>query len=255
MIIALTGTDIAKWYFDRPLPFFHTAGHIHYGLEFLRLLLNLCTCTALLFLLVFWFSNSLKLKTIALVIMIIGAGNLLGREILGTDQFGALYERDEYEIEYEAELYQDFYGDSKPIFCIVSIEHSKGLDLIPEEKLLYFYDCYYLVNINLPYERSYEGEYLDFYPGERNHLSLGSLGTFCYIKLGDVATEKSYQRLSNEVLSANGEVVASKNGDVYHNENWCPHVKKIKKENLIRFNSTWEAELIGFKVCQDCDYW
>lgn len=255
MTIALANADWIKWTYDKPLPFFHTAGNIHYLMEFIRLFLFMCSCSALLFLFIFWCSNSPRLKVVAIVVMSIGLGNVICWETFKSNQFSALYERNKYEIEYEAELIYDFESDYRPIFCILTIEHSKGCELILEEGFIYFYDLYFITDIELPYGRSYEYEDIDFYPGEHNDVSLGVCGAMADIRLGSPASEKSYARLSNEILSCNGEVVASINGNVYHNENWCPHVKNIKRDNLVRFNSTWEAEILGYDICPDCNRW
>ena len=89
---------------------------------------------------------------------------------------------------------------------------------------------------------------------KRNSINLGEYGVSCELRLNKVADSQSYKRLENEILSANGEVVASINGDSYHFEE-CSHAKNIKRKNLIRFNSAIEAQALGFRVCQDCDHW
>ena len=243
-----------EWIFNNPFPLFYTSGNIHYGIEIIRVLLTVCTYSSFFLLLAFAVASNLKTKILFLTLLVFGVGNALGTAVIHQKDFGSLYEMKEYEISYEAYLYS-LLDEQPPIFCILTIEHSKGWDIIVERPGLYFYNHYYITDIYLPYGRFYENEYLDFYPGEKNSVSLGTVGAYAEIKLEDVATEQSYKRLADEALSANGEVVASRNGNVYHNENWCSHDDRIKRKNLIRFNSTWEAEILGFDVCQDCNNW
>lgn len=244
-----------EWLLDNPFPFFYTAGNIHWGMTFLRISLRSCTYAFGFLLIAFLIAKSKKLKAVFLIFLILGGINFACSSLMERKEFGALYELDDYTVLYEAYLYDPNSDDYPPMFCIVSIDHSRGWDIIREKPCLYFYDIYSIKDIYLPYKRSYENEYADFYPGESNSLVLGTNGAICDVELGNIVNDQSYTRLANEVLSTNGEVVASINGKVYHNKNWCSHVAQIKNNNLIRFNTTWEAEALGFDVCQDCNYW
>lgn len=48
------------------------------------------------------------------------------------------------------------------------------------------------------------------------------------------------------------EIIASKNGSVYHYI-WCPGAKQIKEENKIYFNSKQEAEKAGYRAAKNCE--
>ncbi|MDO8492725.1 MAG: hypothetical protein Q7S34_03745 [bacterium] len=51
--------------------------------------------------------------------------------------------------------------------------------------------------------------------------------------------------------AADGKVVASKNGKVYHLP-WCPGALKIKPENLITFDSSAAAAAAGLTPASNC---
>lgn len=187
-----------------------------------------------------------KANIVLYVLSVVGFANIAGNQFLATNQIGSFYERWNYKEQYEAELYV---GDGvSPVFCIAE------LNRLTEDYDGRTYSGYYISRIFLPYGQvaSTEEEY---YPEqESSSIALGDYGVPCRIMLADIAKEDSYKRLENEVVSANGNVVASKNGGSYHHEE-CSHAQRIKRDNLIRFNSTAEAEAFGFVVCEDCDYW
>ena len=71
-----------------------------------------------------------------------------------------------------------------------------------------------------------------------------------------VSNSANLSNLSNStnlssVSSNSGEVVASKNGKVYHLP-WCPGALKIKSENLITFKSVEEAKRAGLAPAANC---
>lgn len=55
----------------------------------------------------------------------------------------------------------------------------------------------------------------------------------------------------DENQSEDKEIVASKNGDVYHYI-WCSGAKRINEENKIYFSSKAEAEAAGYRPAQNC---
>ncbi|HOA47541.1 MAG TPA: Ada metal-binding domain-containing protein [Candidatus Pacearchaeota archaeon] len=54
-----------------------------------------------------------------------------------------------------------------------------------------------------------------------------------------------------EVKPETSNIVASKNGTVYHYV-WCSGAKRIKEENKIYFNSIEEAEKAGYRPAKNC---
>ncbi len=64
-----------------------------------------------------------------------------------------------------------------------------------------------------------------------------------------VKIEESQQ--IEEVKPETSNIVASKNGTVYHYV-WCSGAKRIKEENKIYFNSIEEAEKAGYRPAKNC---
>jgi len=185
-------------------------------------------------------------RVIIALATIIGLVNAAASYVFATNQIGAFYERAEYTEFYEAELTIE--EDSLPVFCIAEVSHTTNAW---EDR---GYSRYTVFNLLLPYGRTQFTD-CEYDPdSKRNSINLGEYGVSCELRLNKVADSQSYKRLENEILSANGEVVASINGDSYHFEE-CSHAKNIKRKNLIRFNSAIEAQALGFRVCQDCDHW
>jgi len=54
-----------------------------------------------------------------------------------------------------------------------------------------------------------------------------------------------------ETPSTEKQIVASKNGTVYHYV-WCSGAKRIKEENKIYFDSPEEAEAAGYRPAKNC---
>ncbi len=66
------------------------------------------------------------------------------------------------------------------------------------------------------------------------------------------ANKTNSANLSNQATGS-GEVVASKNGKVYHLP-WCPGALKVKPENLISFKSAEEAKKAGLTPASNCKF-
>ena len=52
-------------------------------------------------------------------------------------------------------------------------------------------------------------------------------------------------------ITADGAVVASKNGTKYHYP-WCPGAATIKEENKVTFSTTEEARKAGYQPASNC---
>ena len=178
------------------------------------------------------------------VILIVGLGNIVADHLLGSNQIGAYYENANYTEQYEAEI-RVGKKENPAIFCIVTLEH------ITDEFDGDYYENYFISHIQLPHGRSCFAD-IEYYP-EQDYSScyLGDYGTKCYIKAIEIADDNSFEILNNAVVSANGEFVASINSDTYHLED-CRHAQKIKRNNIIRFNTPAEADVLGYMSCGDC---
>lgn len=74
---------------------------------------------------------------------------------------------------------------------------------------------------------------------QRNLLILGVV-SLCVLAFTAVSTAETEQ------------FWASKNGSRFH-YSYCRHAKKIKEENLVKFNTVQEARNAGYKPCKLCN--
>ena len=168
------------------------------------------------------------------IIFLIGGANAAFSQFASKAEIGAFYELGEYETTYEATVYID----EKPVFCLVEFYRYEGQ--------------YTLSNILLPNGKS---EYLDDeYDPECApvRVSLSDWGWTCHIVLNSPATESSYAKLDNFVVSNHGEFCASKTSDSYHLRD-CRHAKTIAPKNYIYFETQKEAEVCGYQFCTECN--
>lgn len=247
--------NCGKWTSTQVLPFFETSGHILYGRGFFRLVLNLCSC-AVPILIIFYFitrkKTSVRTRSFVLMIFIIGICNGIARYAFASNLPGAFYERDEYHSEkYEAYVYNASFENEDYTFCIATISHDKGLAVTFEGGLSCFlYDNYFLEKLELPYNRVCD-ELFTFYPDGKYGIAIKNIYPSFVLEVDDIATEDSYNILQNEILSTDGEIVASYKEDIYHHGD-CEYVKKIDSESLVHFNSATEAEFYGYSICEEC---
>ena len=74
-----------------------------------------------------------------------------------------------------------------------------------------------------------------------------SASAFSAAQQADIGTNTQTQ--TND--SQSGQVVASKNGEVYHYP-WCSGAQRMKEENKIYFNSITEAKAAGLRPAANC---
>lgn len=158
----------------------------------------------------------------------------------GSTTIGSFWEYPNYTQDYEAVLYIE----DKAIFSIAELERCTDEG-----------DSYYTINkISLPFGKVDYPE-SEYDPQEdNNYVSLGTNSYDCIIILKAPAKKESYHVLRSGSVAQTGEFCASKKEDVFHYAD-CRHVKKIKRENLIYFETTTEAEVFGYYSCFDCNKW
>lgn len=181
-----------------------------------------------------------RTSIILTILALIGVGYMIASELLANTVIGSFWEKGNYTQNYEAVLYV---GD-KSVFCIAQVE--KNSDEIGVS--------YTITELFLPYGRvAYPDEEYDL-ESKRNTISLGEWGHSCEIVLRSPASETSYNLLDSEIVAKSGEICASKLEDLYHSVK-CRYAKNIKERNLVYFETTTEAEVFGFSVCDDCNRW
>lgn len=167
--------------------------------------------------------------------VIAGIVNNILSYTLASEQIGAFYEKSEYKADYEAVAYV---GD-KPIFCIVTVaKYGKDDYRIIEEKMPYGFTAYDDAQYEI--EKGYVNTFI------------GEYGTKCKIVLKDLATRDSYKLLDNTVITNHGPLCGSVNSKKYH---WleCPNAQNIEEKNLIYFDNSAEADVLGYTLCQFCE--
>ena len=148
-------------------------------------------------------------------------------------KIGSVTEERSYEENYEALLEYD----GKTIPCIAYVFHESG--------------TYIIADVVLPFGK-HEYQDMEYDPEEKeNYIYLGEDGYTVYIKLGEVASEKSFENLQNAVVSKSGTILADINTDICHFDD-CSYAKSIKAENRIRFDTIDEAKIFGYKMCKYC---
>lgn len=187
-----------------------------------------------------WKSGHKKICVILSAIIIVGSFGLVADKFFSTTEIGSFFEKSSFEENYEAV----FYIDEKPIFCIAEIwkEHYENGT------------SYRISYINLPYGKSKDVDE-EYYPDiDENIIYLGDNSQRCKIVIGHVATERSYEMLENEVITAYGDFCGSKDGNKYHLTS-CPSAKRIKDKNMIFFESEIEADIFRYEPCETCIWW
>lgn len=247
--------NCGKWTSNEIFPFLETSGHILYLRDLLRLILNLCTYVGPILIVLYLLrqnKNKNKSRLLAFLIFSIGLGNGIAQYIFSSNRIGAFYERDSYYSEkYEAYIYNSAFQNDNYVFCIATISHDRGVTLTWENgPHCFLYDNYFLEKLELPYNRTRD-ETFTFYPDGKYGIAIEHMYPSFALEITDIASESSYDILNNEILSTDGKIIASINGDVYHHEN-CQHIKQIKPQNCVRFNSEIEAQFYGYDACLHC---
>ena len=193
--------------------------------------------------------ENIKYFVIFIAILLIGIGNEIGRYVFASNQIGAFYERSEYTENYEGFVYLE--EDTHQIPIVATVHHSISSSEFPDgdDTQTAYASEYNIYHIWLPYgiDQDTEGTY----NGDtgKGNVILGEQD--CGIQLTEIATNESFEQLNHVALSANGDIIASRNSDIYHLED-CRYAQNIARNNLIRFNSIGEAEIFGFSPCEKC---
>lgn len=193
--------------------------------------------------------KNMKYFVIFITILIIGTLNEIGYYVLASNKIGAFYERSEYTENYEGFVYLE--KDTRLIPIVATVHHSISSSEFPDgnDTQTVYTSEYNIHHVWLPYgiEQDVEGAY----NGDigKGNVNLGEWT--CGIQLTEIATEESFKHLDSIALSANGDIVASRNSDIYHLED-CKYTQNIARNNFIRFDSPMEAEIFGFSPCEKC---
>jgi len=178
-------------------------------------------------------------------VIVAGTINMILTQALSSTQIGAFYEKSTYQETYEATLYLN----DKPIFCLVDMRREIAEDVDSRGRIKTD-PCYWLDHIYLPYGKSAPLN-SEYEPGHRNYIELLGDGQIAEITLERPKTETAEERLKAEVITAYGPYCASKEGDLYHYRG-CGNTKRIKVENMIFFESEYEAAVFGYTPCDRC---
>lgn len=237
------------------LPFLEVSGHISYGKEMFRLLLDFCTCIAIILIVmhcIFHRKSPFNKRKVMLLVFVAGVFNGIAHYVFASNLIGAFYERNDYSSEkYDAYIYNSAFENDDYTFCIATISHHKGISVTWEKGPYFFiYDNYFLEKIELPYG-CIRDNLFSFYPDGKYGIALEHLYPSFVLEINDIATSESYEYLKKQILSVDGEIVGSLNGTVYHLQG-CSHADQIKSKNIVRFNSPIEAEFYGYRMCADC---
>lgn len=191
---------------------------------------------------------------VLILVMATGLTNEIASRVFASNEIGAFYERSNYDESYEAYIYPDENSDAS-ILCIVDLYKGTDADVYPyrDSQRIRYNTRYTIYAVNLPYGKvNYVDELYD--PKDSAHyIGLGEWSRDCRIELIGIATESSYQRLENFVITNYGPYCASQNSDIFHDAD-CRHVTSITDKNLVYFHSPEEAEVCGYTRCSVCNW-
>lgn len=113
------------------LPFLEVSGHISYGKEMFRLLLDFCTCIAIILIVmhcIFHRKSPFNKRKVMLLVFVAGVFNGIAHYVFASNLIGAFYERNDYSSEkYDAYIYNSAFENDDYTFCIATISHHKGI--------------------------------------------------------------------------------------------------------------------------------